>query len=170
MDEGGKTVDDMMSEDSDVRERGGEWGHLYGPESCTGCQGNPFECGCLDVNLESKGARSRRKKRKGSERAGILKDKWGCQASKEAIGEAKWEAGIRINGGIQGPGGRNPRGKGQAVWKNVGEDRERQSRVMAAYRLRAKEDKVAAKKRVGGPRHGSKYVFSQKCYKKSCSN
>ena len=61
------------------------------------------------MNFERKGAAAGGRKGKGSERTGILQDKWDCQALNEAIGEAKWEAGIRINGGIQGPGERNPR-------------------------------------------------------------
>ena len=66
---------------------------------------------------------------------------------------------MRIKGGIQGPEGRNQREKVQAVWKNVGEDRERQSRVkeMAAVRRRAKEDTGGRRKmRVGGGGLGGK--------------
>ena len=36
------------------------------------------------------------------------------------------------------------------AWRNVGEDREKDSRVMAGARLRAKGDTVAAKMKVGG--------------------
>ena len=68
----------------------------------------------------------------------------------EVIGEAKWEVGIRMNGGIQGIGEKNPRRKDQVAWRNVGEDRERFSRVMAGARLRAKKDAVAVKMKVGG--------------------
>ena len=40
-----------------LTERRGEIGDLYGPDSCVVCRGNPFECGCLDVNFDSKGER-----------------------------------------------------------------------------------------------------------------
>ena len=84
-------------------------GTLVRPGKLHGMPGEPFERGCLDVNFERKGTAAGGRKGKGSDRTGILQDKWDCQALNEAIGEAKWEAGIRINGGIQGPGERNPR-------------------------------------------------------------
>ena len=42
MDKGEETVDDEMLEDSDVREKTGDWGYFYSPEGCTGCQEEPF--------------------------------------------------------------------------------------------------------------------------------
>ena len=41
----------------------GDFRHLYGPESCARCQQNPFECGCFDVNFESKGREKRERER-----------------------------------------------------------------------------------------------------------
>ena len=60
--EGEETVDDKTSEGSEIREMRYDFRHLYGPESCTRSQRNPFDCGCL-VNFESRGARNRREKR-----------------------------------------------------------------------------------------------------------
>ena len=127
MDHGEETVDDKMSEDSDVRGRRGDWGHLYGPERCTGCQENPFECGCLDVNFESKGARSRREKRERERADWNLKGQVGLpglEVKGEEFGRGRW--GSEVGSWYQdqwwdsGAWRRNPRRKGQAVWKNVG--------------------------------------------------
>ena len=35
---------------------------LCGPERCAACGGNPFECGCRDVDFESKSEKRRREK------------------------------------------------------------------------------------------------------------
>ena len=133
--EGEETVDDKTSEGSEIREMRGDFRHWYGPESCTRSQRNPFECGCLDVNFESRGARKQTgekgkgaselepRRANGTARPG---SEGGKNWTEESTGDAKWGAGIRINGGIQGPGWRTQRGKGQALRKNVGEDRERQ--------------------------------------------
>ena len=82
--------------------------------------------------------------------------------TEKAIGDVKREAGIRINGGTQEFGGRNRRVKGQAVRKNVGEDRERQPRgeeeaaEVAAGRQKEKEDTATVRMRVGGRNLGGK--------------
>ena len=108
MDMGEETVDDEMSTVTFVK--GEELG-----DTCTArkaardARGTLLNADAWNVNFERKGAAAGGRKGKGSERTGILQDKWDCQALNEAIGEAKWEAGIRINGGIQGPGERNPR-------------------------------------------------------------
>ena len=63
VDEEEETVDGKTSEGTEISEMRGDFRQLYGPESCTRCLQNPFECGCLDVNFESRGARNRREKR-----------------------------------------------------------------------------------------------------------
>ena len=60
MDKGEETADDEMQKTVTFVKRVGDWGHLYGRESCMRCQGNPSECGCLDVNFERKGTGSKR--------------------------------------------------------------------------------------------------------------
>ena len=41
----------------------GSWSHLYGPEYCSECGQNRFECGCLNVNFESEEEKRRRERR-----------------------------------------------------------------------------------------------------------
>ena len=69
-------------------------------------------------------------------------------------GKVKWGAGIRTNGGIQGPGEESQRRKDLGGWRNVGEDQERSSRVMAEAHLRVKGDTVGARMRIDGGRLG----------------
>ena len=57
------TTDEGGAEGSAERERRGDWSHLYGPEFCSACERNPFECGCLNVSFESKGEKKRRERR-----------------------------------------------------------------------------------------------------------
>ena len=50
----GETTEGDQTDGWTEREMSGDWGHLYGPEYCSVCGQNPFECGCLNVSFESK--------------------------------------------------------------------------------------------------------------------
>ena len=50
-----ETTDGDQTDGNAEREGKEDWSHLYGPEYCSECGQNPFECGCLNVNFESKG-------------------------------------------------------------------------------------------------------------------
>ena len=63
MNERKESTDDCLSEGSGARERRRDWRDLYDPESSATCQRNPFVCGCLVVNFESKGKRERQERR-----------------------------------------------------------------------------------------------------------
>ena len=43
----------------------------YGPEHCAACGGNPFECGCRDVDFESKSEKRRREKERREKNEGL---------------------------------------------------------------------------------------------------
>ena len=52
--EAGETSEGVLTDGWTERETRGDWSHLYGPEYCYVCGQNPFECGCLNVNFESR--------------------------------------------------------------------------------------------------------------------
>ena len=52
--EAGETSEGVLTDGWTEREMRGDWSHLYGPEYCSVCGQNPFECGCLNVNFESR--------------------------------------------------------------------------------------------------------------------
>ena len=60
----GETTEGDQTDGWTEREVRGDWGHLYGPEYCSVCGQNPFECGCLNVSFESR----RKKKVAGGKR------------------------------------------------------------------------------------------------------
>ena len=92
-DEEEETVDDKVSEGSEVREMRRDFRHLC-PESCARCQQNPFECGCLDVNFESRRARDRREKGERERASWNLKGQMGLpgleERREELDGEGNW--------------------------------------------------------------------------------
>ena len=139
MDKGEETADDEMSENSDVRETCGDLGHLYGPESCMRCQGNPLR--------SQQQAREKGKATSELEfwrTSGIVR-LWTRSLERRS---GKLVSGPMV--GFRDLERRIPGKKDQVVWRNVGEDRERDSRVMAGACLRAKGDTVAVKMKVGG--------------------
>ena len=101
-------------------------------------------------SLEQRRANNRRERR---ERERVNWN-FGGQVRLSGFGQDHWEgemgAGIRTNGGIQGPGEESQRQKDLGGWKNVGEDQERNSRVMAEAHPRVKGDTVGVKMRIGG--------------------
>ena len=56
-------IDGDQTDGNAEREGKGDWSHLYGPEYCSECGQNPFECGCLNVDFESKEEKRRRERR-----------------------------------------------------------------------------------------------------------
>ena len=50
----GETTEGDQTDGWTERELRGDWGHLHGPEYCSVCGQNPFECGCLNVSFESR--------------------------------------------------------------------------------------------------------------------
>ena len=69
-----ETADGDRTDGNAEQERRGDWSHRYGPEYCSACGQNPFECGCLNVSFYSKlGEETARKRRKG-ERCGEIGD------------------------------------------------------------------------------------------------
>ena len=56
-------MDGDQTDGNDEWEGKGNWSQLYGPEYCSECGQNPFECGCLNVDVESKEEKRRREKR-----------------------------------------------------------------------------------------------------------
>ena len=57
------TMDGHRTDENAQREGKGDWSHLYGPEYCSEYGQNPFECGCLNVDFESKEEKRRRERR-----------------------------------------------------------------------------------------------------------
>ena len=67
----GETTEGDQTDGWAEREMTGDWGHLYGPEYCSVCGQNPFECGCLNVSFESRREKERRgRKERGRENQG----------------------------------------------------------------------------------------------------
>ena len=48
------TMDGDRTDENAEREGKGDWSHLYGPEYCSECGRDPFECGCLNVDFRAK--------------------------------------------------------------------------------------------------------------------
>ena len=69
--EKGETTEEDQTDGWTEREMRGDWGHLYGPEYCSMCGQNPFECGCSNVSFES-----RREKQWREERGREKQGKW----------------------------------------------------------------------------------------------
>ena len=59
----GETTDGDQTDGRVERERRGDSGHLYGPECCSVCGQDPFECGCLNLSFESRWEKQRREER-----------------------------------------------------------------------------------------------------------
>ena len=59
----GETTEGDQTDGCVKREMRGDWGHLYGPECCSVCGQNLFECGCLSVSFESRREKQRREER-----------------------------------------------------------------------------------------------------------
>ena len=90
----GETTEGDQTDEWTEREMRGDWGHLYGPEYCSVCGQNPFECGCLNVSFES-----RREKRWREERERERHRENGGDGSGEYFeGDAGRYGGIVISG------------------------------------------------------------------------
>ena len=59
----GEVTEEDRSDGWVERERRGDWSHLFGPECCSVCGQNPFECGCLNVSFARRWEKKRREER-----------------------------------------------------------------------------------------------------------
>ena len=68
----GETTERDQTDGWTEREMRGDWGHLYGPEYCSMCGQNPFECGCSNVSFESRREKQWREERERERETGKM--------------------------------------------------------------------------------------------------
>ena len=119
----GETTGGDQTDGWTEREMRGDWGHLYGPEYCSVCGQNPFECGCLNVNFESRREKRWREERErerdtgkmvGTDQADILRVMREEMAELSSLRLEKLERAALW----EGSGGSSGSGGNECVWWN----------------------------------------------------